>query len=123
MSKKIATLAAAATAATMSGATEIADAKDGFIVQFVKFETSKTRDDLLPAAIERKPFFEEMPGLIQKYYVEFDDPNTYGGIYIWESREAMAAFTQTELFKTIPAAYGLAGKPEVQIGSGLFPLR
>lgn len=96
---------------------------NGHVVQFVKFESKLPRETVLAAALERKPQFEKIPGLVQKYYMELDAPNSYGGIYVWESKEAMAAFTQTDLFKTIPAAYGVASKPDVEIIPMLFPLR
>ena len=120
-------LAAAAVAASVAGTAVAQDstAPDtaGYVVQFVRFESSLPREEVLAAANERRPIFEAMPGLVQKYYLELDAPNSYGGIYIWESAEAMAAFRETELFKSIPAAYGIASKPEVDVIPVLFPLR
>jgi len=97
--------------------------QSGHVVQFVRFESKLSRDAVLAAAQERKPGFAAMPGLVQKYYLELDEPNTYGGIYIWESKAAMAAFTKTNIFRSIPAAYGIASAPQVEIIPVLFPLR
>ena len=104
-----------------TGATAMTD--PSHIVQFVKFESALPRDEVLDAAAERKPLFEAMPGLVQKYYLELDEPNTYGGIYIWKDKASMAAFLQTDLFKGIPAAYGIKSKPQVDIIPVLYPLR
>lgn len=95
----------------------------GQVVQFVRFESKLPREAVLAAAEERKGDFAAMPGLVQKYYLELDAPNTYGGIYIWESKAAMAEYLQSDLFKTIPAAYGISSKPEVEIIPVLYPLR
>lgn len=95
----------------------------GHIVQFVRFESDLSREAVLASAEERKPAFEAMAGLVQKYYLEPEAPNTYGGIYIWESKAAMAAFLQSDTFKVIPAAYGISGTPQVEIIPVLFPLR
>ena len=42
---------------------------------------------------------------------------------IWESREAMLAFRETDLAKSIPAVYEVIGAPDVDIHEMLFPLR
>ena len=49
--------------------------------------------------------------------VEVNEPDTYAGIMIWESAEALAAFRETELSKTVTQAYAVDGAPEVEIGS------
>lgn len=119
-------IGAALTAATPAQTQESSIEQAGpgpYVVQFVRFESSLSREEVLRAAAKRKPMFEAMPGLVQKYYLELDAPNSYGGIYIWESAEAMAAFRQSEEFKTIPAAYGIATPPEVEIISSLYSLR
>ena len=122
------TAAAAAIAATLTasaGAAQDANPLDnlGYVVQFVRFESNLPKEEVLAAANERRPLFEAMPGLVQKYYLELNEPNSYGGIYIWESKEAMAAFRDTDIFKGIPAAYGIASPPQVDIIPVLFPLR
>jgi hypothetical protein len=52
---------------------------------------------------------------VQKYYLELSEPNHYGGVMLWESKEALAAFQQSELCKTIPSAYGVKGAPCIKI--------
>ena len=119
---------AATAGAVLAGAmatspmTAAADSTE-FVVQIVKFQSNKSRDEVLAAADERKPQFEAMEGLVQKYYLEMEEPNTYGGVYIWKNKAAMAAFLASDLFKGIPAAYGISSAPQVQIASGLYPLR
>lgn len=122
MTTKTAASAAIATMLATSPVTAKADGPE-FIVQIVKFESNKSREEVLAAAAERKPQFEAMEGLIQKYYLEMDEPNTYGGVYIWKDKASMAEFLSSDLFKGIPAAYGIAAAPNVEIVPGLYPLR
>ena len=93
------------------------------IVQFVRFESALSEEEVLAVAEERAPQFRAVPDLVQKFYLKLDKPNHYGGFYIWKSREAMMAFRETELAKTIPAAYQVVGAPDVDIHTMLFPLR
>lgn len=93
------------------------------IVQFVQFETSLTEDEVVAIAKERAPQFRAVPGLVQKLYLKLDKPNHYGGFHIWESREAMLAFRDSELARTIPKSYQVVAAPDVDIHELLFPLR
>ncbi|MGR3320414.1 MAG: YdhR family protein [Pseudooceanicola sp.] len=92
------------------------------IVQFVQFESSLTEAEVLAVARERAPEFRDVPGLVQKFYLKLDKPDHFGGFYIWESREALMAFRESELAKTIPAAYRIIGAPDVDIHQMYFPL-
>ncbi len=54
----------------------------------------KLCDDLAPAVAD-------MPGLHSKVFLADQATNTYGGVYVWQDRQAMENFTKTELFNTI----------------------
>ena len=81
------------------------------IMMKVRFESELTEEQVYQVAEERLPQFREVPGLVQKYYLSCAEPNFYSGIYIWESEEAMKAFAQSELARTIPLAYKVKGQP------------
>jgi Putative mono-oxygenase ydhR len=34
------------------------------------------------------PKYQNLPGLIRKYYIRSEDGRTAGGVYLWESRQA-----------------------------------
>jgi heme-degrading monooxygenase HmoA len=93
------------------------------IVQFVQFETSLSEEEVLAVANERLPQFRAIPSLVQKFYLKLAGENRYGGFYVWDSREAMAAFRESDLAKSIPAAYKIVGAPDVSVHEVLFPLR
>lgn len=93
------------------------------IVQLVKFESGLTYEEAVRVAREREAAYRAVPGLIQKIYIRFGASNTYGGFMIWESAEALAAFRQTDLARTVPEVYATVGAPEVMVGETMFLLR
>ena len=45
--------------------------------------------------------FAAIPGLITKFWLTDANNNCFGGVYIWENREAMENFTKTDLFNSV----------------------
>ncbi len=93
------------------------------LAQLIKFQSALAEDDVMAVAHERAPDFRAIPTLLQKYYLKFGEPNCYGGFYIWDSQKALADHRESELAKTIPAAYRIEGAPDITISEVLFPLR
>ncbi len=93
------------------------------IIQIVRLKTSLNEDELTKRAREREPQFKAIPGLLQKYYVKIDPEGQYGGIYVWDSKESLQAFKESELAKSIPAAYRVIETPNIEILDVLFRLR
>lgn len=93
------------------------------ILQFVKLKTNLPEEELLSKAKERKPEFEAINGLLQKYYVKMNEAGSYGGIYVWDSAESLKAFKESDLAKSIPQAYEVVEAPNVEIMNILFQLR
>ncbi len=93
------------------------------IIQIVKLKSNLDEADLLERAREREPQFRAIPGLLQKYYVKMGAPGTYGGIYVWDSRESLMAFRASELAASIPAAYEVIEAPDIQLLDVMFKLR
>mgnify|MGYP001824875565 CR=1 FL=1 len=120
-----ATLLASAIAAStpIANAQANSEGNDTMHVQFIRFESSLPREQVLAVAEERMPEFQKIEGLRQKYYVALDAPNSYGGIYIWDSKEAMMEFRGSDLAAKIPQAYALTGKPDIEVIEALFRLR
>jgi heme-degrading monooxygenase HmoA len=85
------------------------------LIQTVKFETTLSEEEVLRRADERADDYRAIPGLSQKYYIKLDKPNHYGGVLVWESKQALEAFRETELSKTIPAVYGVKGSPCIRV--------
>ncbi len=52
--------------------------------------------------------FAALPGLISKHWLADEQNNTYGGVYIWETRDAYQDFVNSELFAGVGANPALA---------------
>ena len=93
------------------------------ILQIVKLKSSMKEDELLRIAHERKAQIEAIPGLLQKFYVKGNDEGEYRGVYVWDSKESLMTFRDSELAKTIPAAYKTIEAPSIEVLDILFLLR
>ena len=93
------------------------------VLQFVKLKSNLPEEDLLATANQRKPQFEAIPGLLQKYYVKMNEEGSYGGIYVWDRKESLTAFKESDLAKSIPQAYEVLEAPTIEIMKILFQLR
>jgi len=47
------------------------------------------------------PTFAGLPGLVRKVWLANREAGTFGGVYLWEDRQAMERFTQTDLFNAV----------------------
>lgn len=93
------------------------------ILQIIKLKSNLPEEALLAIANERAPQFKEIKGLLQKYYVKIGQSGQYGGIYVWESQEALNTYRNSDLAKSIPEAYEIVEAPTIEIMDILFQLR
>jgi len=91
-------------------------------ILFVRVKSDVGPEELDRRINERRPRFLEVPGLIQKIYGRDEATGDTCGIYFFESKEALAAYRESELAETIPTAYEATDvRPEVY--EVLFPLK
>ena len=57
---------------------------------------AKLCDDVAPA-------FAAVPGLVSKIWLKDAERGIFGGVYLWESREALERYKGSDLFKSIGA--------------------
>ena len=64
--------------------------------------------------------FAAVPGLISKTWLANEETNTYGGVYLWESREAMDAYKAGEIYASIGANPALVNvtAPDFEVIAG-----
>jgi len=93
------------------------------IIEIVKLKSELSEEELLRIAKERKPQFEALPGLLQKYYVKLGQPGQYGGVYVWDSKESQQSYRESDLAASIPQAYKIIEAPDIEILDVLFQLR
>ena len=74
-------------------------------ILFVRIKSGLDVEEFDRRLLERRPRFREVPGLVQKVYGRDDATGDVCGIYFFENHEALAAFRETELARTIPDAY------------------
>jgi heme-degrading monooxygenase HmoA len=84
------------------------------IIQKVKFKSGLSEEELWKVVDERAPYFRQLDGLLQKYYVRDPQTGEVAGVYIWDSMDSLQQFRQSELAKTIPEAYKVEGQPQVE---------
>lgn len=93
------------------------------IIQFVKFKSGLSDDEVQRVMKKRAPKFRALAGLVQKYYGHERETGKFTGIYLWDSEHSMREFQETELARTIPVAYKAQGRPRIEFFEILFPLR
>jgi heme-degrading monooxygenase HmoA len=93
------------------------------IVQMFKFKSRLPDEEVRRVMRQRAHRFEAQPGLVQKYYGHEPSTGMHTGIYIWASGEAMQAFAESELAKSIPAAYQVEAPPRIEVFEMIFALR
>lgn len=57
-------------------------------------------------------FYQNLEGLNTKAFVLNEETGEYGGLYIWESREALDTFINSDTFKGSRELFGI---PEIKI--------
>ncbi|MGD8640938.1 MAG: YdhR family protein [Gammaproteobacteria bacterium] len=91
-------------------------------ILYVRVKSNLDEAELERRVNERKPRFLDVPGLIQKIYGRDETTGEVCGIYFFENKEALAAFHDSELAKTIPTAYE-AAEVRREVYEVLFPLK
>ena len=78
-------------------------------IQIVTFQLAGLEPDAYRAHSEASAqTFAEIPGLRAKAWLANPSTNTYGGVYAWESREAMEAYVSGPIFGSLLANPGMA---------------
>jgi hypothetical protein len=89
----------------------------------VRFKSPLTLDEVMKVVEERAPEFMALAGLQQKYYLQDAVSGEYGGLYLWESPDALDAYRESELRASIAQAYQVEGEPRVEVYRVIKTLR
>ena len=60
-----------------------------------------TRSEYEAICDEVAPAFAAIPGLVCKHWLADEATNTYGGVYFFESEQAMLDYQNSELFRSV----------------------
>jgi Putative mono-oxygenase ydhR len=78
-------------------------------IQVVTFQLAGLEPDAYRAHCNTvAPAFAEIPGLRAKAWLANPPTNTYGGVYAWESRQAMEDYVNGPIFGSLLANPGIA---------------
>lgn len=91
-------------------------------ILFVRIKSDLDAQEFDRRLQERRPRFREVPGLVQKLYGRDEATGDVCGIYFFDSKQALAAFRESELAQTIPSAYE-ATDVRREVYELLYPLR
>jgi heme-degrading monooxygenase HmoA len=93
------------------------------LMLLVRVRSSLPHDEIVRVMEERAPEFAALGGLQQKYYIHDPASGEYGGLYLWESAEALEDYRESELRATIAAAYQAIDEPRVEVYRVIKTLR
>jgi len=80
-------------------------------IYFTLFKSGLPNEEVLKKFEERADKYREVKGLVQKYYVHDESSGEFGGIYIFDSKENLEAFRDSELRKSIGDTYKFLEPP------------
>ena len=70
-------------------------------IRIVTFALGVPREDFIHRATELAPAFTSWPGLLAKWWLGDTDSDTYGGVYLFASREDADRSRDTDLFRSM----------------------
>lgn len=84
------------------------------IVAIVRFAlpTPITLEEAARTFESSAPKYQNLPGLLRKYYIRAEDGRSAGGVYLWESRAAADAVYNGEWRERVAKLYG--SQPQVE---------
>ncbi len=85
------------------------------IVSIVRFTSALSAADVQALYEHRAERYRQVPGLVEKIYLQFRETGESGAIYVWESEEALLRFRESELAGSISDAYQVEGSPSVEL--------
>ena len=83
-------------------------------IQIVNFRLEGMSEaDYYGIAEVMAPAFANLPGLVSKTWLANPKTGAYGGVYVWQSREAMENYKESDIYKgmaTNPRFAGVTAK-------------
>ena len=93
----------------------------GMYIHIINFNiTGIDRSQYEGGAMQATSAFAAVPGLIRKHWLANEENNTFGGVYIFNSKESHDAFVESKLYAGVkgnPSFINFSGKSFENIGS------
>lgn len=74
-------------------------------ILYVRIKSDLEQSEFDRRLLERRPRFQEVPGLVQKVYGRDPETGDVCGIYFFDSVQSLTQFKESELARSIPQAY------------------
>ena len=85
------------------------------LILLVRFRSRLPFEEMRAIMDERAPEFRRLEGLQQKYYMRDAATGECAGLYLWQSKQAFDEYRDSELRKSIAAAYQAEGEPRIEV--------
>lgn len=92
------------------------------IIQIVRYHTGLSHDEVDRRFRDRSARYREVSGLLQKFYMRFNETDEYGGIYVWDSRESLEKWKAGDLAGTLSETYEIIGDASREIAEIMLVL-
>ena len=83
-------------------------------VLVILYKSGLSMEEVLSRFKKRSDKYREVQGLLQKLYVRDKSSDHVGGIYVFDSKESLEAFRNSDLEKSIGDAYQLVEPPSIR---------
>ena len=85
-------------------------------IQVINFGINVSQEDFVAEAEGVAPVFATMPGLIGKYWLGDEENGIYGGVYMWENKEACVAYKTGDGFWAVMTGMGVVDPTSKDFG-------
>jgi Putative mono-oxygenase ydhR len=92
-------------------------------VLVVKFHSSLADHQVRELLHRRVPSVAAAPGLLQKYYTREASTGDYVGVHLFDSKDSLERYRDSELSRSLPLVYQSTAQPRVEVFEVLFQLR
>ncbi|KQL46036.1 hypothetical protein AN963_13605 [Brevibacillus choshinensis] len=89
----------------------------------MRFKSNKSAEELRQLSEAGFEKFRSLNGLIQKYYVKNEETGEVGGVYLWESEQALSEYLNGPIIKSLPERFELKEPLSIEIVDVQYTLR
>ncbi len=79
----------------------------------IYFKSGLTEEETLKKFEGRADKVHSVKGLVQKFYIKDESTDQFGGVYIFNSKENLKAFRDSDLMKSIGDSYKVQSTPTI----------
>ena len=79
------------------------------------FKSGLSSEEILKVSEGRESQYREVKGLVQKYYVQVEEMDRVGGVFVFDTAENLMSFRESELAKSTSEAYRFTEPPHTRV--------